>query len=127
MQVAVVTFDGYNELDSFIASALMIRDRCRYFCIQTGFNPDFGRFSPMRLLITETIRRGFEDLHCHTYDLGPGYEAYKFAWRPAVGNNYCCSYGGPGLPGKLLGAMHGYLFRRAARRATTAPRSRKGG
>jgi hypothetical protein len=27
MQVAVVTFDGFNELDSFIASALI--NRCR--------------------------------------------------------------------------------------------------
>ncbi len=32
MQVAVVTFDGFNELDSFIASALI--NRCRKLGLQ---------------------------------------------------------------------------------------------
>lgn len=37
MQVAVVTFDGFNELDSFIASALI--NRCR----KDGLKPSSRR------------------------------------------------------------------------------------
>jgi len=33
--------------DRTIAATLMVRDKRRYFCVQTGFDPEFSRFSPM--------------------------------------------------------------------------------
>lgn len=63
----------------------MAREGPRYYFVQGGFDPEFARFSPMRLLLTETMRRAFDDLGCTIYDLGPGYESYKFDWKPVVG------------------------------------------
>jgi CelD/BcsL family acetyltransferase involved in cellulose biosynthesis len=96
-----------------IASTLMARDKGRYFCIQTGFDPEFANYSPMRILLTETIRRGFEDLGCRSFDLGPGYEQYKFDWKPYVGKNYSCCIGGPGPYAKSMAALYSFAFRRS--------------
>jgi CelD/BcsL family acetyltransferase involved in cellulose biosynthesis len=99
--------------ESTIASTLMANDRGRYFCIQTGFDPDFAKYSPMRILLTEAIRRGFEDIGCKTFDLGPGYEKYKFDWKPSVGMNYSCCIGGSGPYAKSMAALYRVAFRRS--------------
>ena len=96
-----------------IASTLMAHDGDRYFCIQTGFDPEFSNYSPMRILLTEAIRRGFEDLRCSSFDLGPGYESYKFDWKPTVGTNYFCCIGGRGLYAKTLAELYRIAFRRS--------------
>jgi len=95
-----------------IAAALMAHDKRRYFQVNFGFDPEFARYSPMRLLLTETMRRGFDDLGCEIYDLGPGYEAYKFKWSPIVGTNYFCCRGGSGLYAKSVAALYRAAFRR---------------
>jgi len=112
-----LTHTGNSEIvqlrtgDRTIAATLMARDKRRYFCVQTGFDPEFSRFSPMRILLTETMRRGFDDLGCEIYDLGPGYEPYKFDWKPCVGTNYFCSIGGFGPYAKAMAAAYGLAFR----------------
>lgn len=95
-----------------IAAALRTIDRDRYFAIQSGFNPKFARFSPMRRLTAETIRRGFDDLGCKIYDFGPGYDAHKYEWSPVVGRNYFCCRGGAGSLGKLAAVLYRNGFRR---------------
>lgn len=94
-----------------IAATLMLCDKQNYYCIQTGFDPEFSRFSPMRLLLTEVMRRGFEDLGCDSFDFGPGYERYKFDWKPTIGTNYFCCIGGNGLYAKSLAALYRFAFR----------------
>ncbi|MHC4268236.1 MAG: GNAT family N-acetyltransferase [Planctomycetota bacterium] len=96
-----------------IAATLMICDKQNYYCIQTGFDPEYSRYSPMRLLLTEVMRHGFEDLGCDSFDFGPGYERYKFDWKPTVGTNYFCCMGGPGLYAKSLAALYRFAFKRS--------------
>lgn len=96
-----------------IAATLMICDKQNYYCIQTGFDPEYSRYSPMRLLLTEVMRRGFEDLGCDSFDFGPGYERYKFDWQPTVGTNYFCCIGGHGLYAKSLASFYRFAFRRS--------------
>jgi CelD/BcsL family acetyltransferase involved in cellulose biosynthesis len=106
--------------DRTLASALMARQGPRYYFVQGGFDPEFSRFSPMRLLLTETMRRAFDDLRCTIYDLGPGYESYKFDWKPIVGTNYYACIGGPGAYGRVAAAAYDGLFRYQLRRAIAA-------
>jgi CelD/BcsL family acetyltransferase involved in cellulose biosynthesis len=103
--------------ETTIAAALTARDKRRYFFINAGFDLEFSHFSPMRILLTETMRRGFDDLGCEIYDLGPGYEPYKFDWKPCVGTNYFCSLGGSGPYAKALAALYGVAFRRRIKKA----------
>jgi len=93
-----------------IASALMACDKNHYYFIQGGFDPDYSRFSPMRLLLTETMRRGFDELNCSVYDTGPGYERYKYDWKPFVDTNYFACFSGPGLYAKSLAQFYRTLF-----------------
>jgi CelD/BcsL family acetyltransferase involved in cellulose biosynthesis len=99
--------------ESVIASTLMARDHGRYFCIQTGFDPEFAKYSPMRILLTEAMRRGFEDLDCKNFDLGPGYEKYKYDWNPSLGANYSCCIGGVGPYAKAMAMLYRFAFRRS--------------
>jgi len=94
-----------------IAALLMAVDHGRYFAIQSGFDPEFAYFSPLVILYTEAIRRGFEDLDCTDFDFGPGYGAYKYFWSPAVGTNYMCCRGGAGPYAKSLAALYRRAFR----------------
>ncbi|RLA60448.1 MAG: hypothetical protein DRQ89_12830 [Epsilonproteobacteria bacterium] len=96
--------------DKILASALMARYEDRYYFIQGGFDPDYSRFSPMRLLLTETMRRGFDELNCGVYDTGPGYEKYKYDWKHFVDTNYFACSSGPGLYAKLLARIYHILF-----------------
>ena len=96
--------------DKTIASAFMARDEEVYYFIQGGFDPDYSRFSPMRLLLTETMRRGFDELNCSVYDTGPGYEKYKYDWKPFVDTNYFACLSGPGLYAKLLAKIYRAIF-----------------
>ena len=99
--------------DTTIAAVLTAYSRRRYFGVQSGFNPEFSRFSPIRLLQVETMRRGFEDLDCEIFDLGTGYDQYKFEWSPIVDTNYMCCYGGTGLYGKLAANLYRAAFLRS--------------
>lgn len=99
--------------DKVIASMLMARDKDRYFFIQSGFDPEFARYSPIRLLISKTLGRGFEELGCQYFDMGPDYEPYKYEWKPFIGTNYFCSIGGVGPYAKSLAFLHRLAFRRS--------------
>ena len=116
-------FEQLNSPDNFeiiqlhadgrtIAAVFMIHDKEVYFSIQSGFDPEFARYSPMRQLLTEAMRHGFDDLNCRQFDFGPGYEQYKYDWAPSVGTNYFCSIGGPGLYAKSLAALYRLAFKR---------------
>ena len=98
--------------DKTIAAALMAVDKRRYFSYQSGFDPEFAGFSPMAILLTETMRRGFEDLGCEVYDFGPGDQDYKFDWAPHKNTNYMSCYGGSGFYSKTVAAVYGGLFMR---------------
>lgn len=105
-----------------VAAALMAHDRHCYRLVQTGFDPDLGHFSPMRILLAETMRRGFDDLGCVTYDLGTGYQRYKYDWKPFVTTNYYCCLGGGGAYAKAAAA----LYRRAfLMRSPSVPSSKR--
>jgi CelD/BcsL family acetyltransferase involved in cellulose biosynthesis len=94
-----------------IASMLLLYDRRCCIGLQTGHDPDFALYSPMRLLFSETIRRSFEERDCNSYDLGPGYEAYKLRWAPsATWNHYSC-IGGRGPYAKAMAAGYGLLWK----------------
>lgn len=97
--------------DKTIAATLMVKDKKNYFCFQTGFDPKFSQFSPMRILLTEAMRHGFDDLGCESFDLGPGYEAYKYDWDPIVSNNYMCCFG-VGLYARSLAMVYRVAFRK---------------
>lgn len=109
--------DGIFEIVQFrvgekiIASILMLIDRGNYFFIQSGFDPEFSCYSPMRILLRETMRRGIEDLGCKNFDLGPGYEQYKFDLKPTIGKNYFCCIGGPGPYAKFMAALYRVAFK----------------
>lgn len=97
--------------DKTIAATLMVIDKKNYFCFQTGFDPKFSQFSPMRILLTEAMRHGFDDLGCESFDLGPGYEAYKYDWNPIISNNYMCCIG-RGLYARSLATIYRMAFRK---------------
>lgn len=96
--------------DRTVAAALMAHDRRCYRLIQTGFDPDLAHFSPMRILLAETMRRAFKDLDCVTYDLGAGYQRYKYDWNPIVGTNYYCCLGGYGAYAKAAAGLYRRAF-----------------
>ena len=95
-----------------IAAALMAMDKRRYFSYQSGFDPEFASFSPMTILLTETMRRGFEDLEGEIYDFGSGYEPYKYDWSPVIQENYMCCFGGNGFYLKPLTLLYKYFFKK---------------
>jgi CelD/BcsL family acetyltransferase involved in cellulose biosynthesis len=98
--------------DTTVAAVLMVKDRKSYVYFQGGFEPDFSRFSPMRLLLTETIRRGFDDLGFEVYDLGDGYGTYKCDWSPTASMNYFCCRGNNPLYANVFAAVTRYAFQR---------------
>lgn len=106
-QFEIVQFRASNRT---VAAALTAHDRRCYRLIQTGFDPDLAHFSPMRILLAETMRRAFEDLHCVAYDLGAGYQRYKYDWKPIVGTNYYCCLGGYGAYAKAAAALYRRAF-----------------
>ena len=93
-----------------VAAALMAHDRRCYRLINSGFDPDLAYFSPMRILLAETMRRAFHDLGCVRYDLGPGYQRYKYEWNPIVGMNYYGCLGGYGAYAKVGAALYRRAF-----------------
>lgn len=97
--------------DKAIASLVMVHDKKRYFSLQGGFDPEFSRFSPILLLDAEAMRRGFEELGCEIYDLGAGYQDYKFNWKPVIGADYFCCHGGTGPYAKTVAALYRVAFR----------------
>ena len=103
--------------DKTIAAQLMARDRQRYYAIQGGFAPEYSRFSPILLLELEGMRRGFHELGCRAYDLGAGYEAYKYHWKPRIGTDYFCCHSASNLYARSVAT----LYRMALKRALPAP------
>lgn len=99
-----------NEIT--VAAVLMVKDRKSYIYFQGGFDPEFSRYSPMRLLLTETIRRGFEELGCEVYDLGDGYGTYKCDWSPTAVMNYFCCRGNNPIYANVFAAASRYAFQR---------------
>lgn len=96
-----------------IAAGMGLHDGTHYFGIQTGFDPEFKQFSPMRILLVEIMRRAFYDLGCHVYDHGPGYEDYKYEWSPTVSTNYFGCHGGRGPYARMLGRGYRWAFLRS--------------
>lgn len=93
-----------------IASILLVKDRDKYFFIQSGFDPEYSRFSPMRLLLTESMRRGFDELGCKRFDFGPGYDSYKYDWSPTTGYNYHSCIGKNDLYSRTAATLYNKVF-----------------
>lgn len=95
-----------------IAAMLLVIDKRRCFFIQCGFDPEFSRYSPLRVLIAEAMRHVFDDLGCEIFDFGPGYERYKYDWSSEIGKNYFCSLGGTGIYSKVAAKAYQLAFER---------------
>jgi CelD/BcsL family acetyltransferase involved in cellulose biosynthesis len=93
-----------------IAAKLLINDQARCFAYQSGFDPEFSRYAPARVLMSELMRHAFEDLNCETVDFGPGYEQNKYEWSPSANLNYSCCLGGKGVYIKSLTALYRHAF-----------------
>jgi len=95
---------------STIACGLFAVDKLRYYWINGGFEPEFGKYSVQLLLLTESLRRAFDELGCKSCDFGPGYQPYKFSWKPQIGYNYFCTIGGRGFYAKLIAFLYNKLY-----------------
>lgn len=95
-----------------IAAMLLIIDNYRCFFVQCGFDPEFSKYSPLRVLIAEGMRHAFDDLGCEIFDFGPGYERYKYDWSSEVDKNYFCSLGGAGIYSKVAAKVYELAFAR---------------
>ncbi len=98
--------------DTTVAAVLMVKEGKSYVFFQGGFDPEFSRYSPMRLLLTETMRRGFDELGCERFDLGDGYGTYKCDWSPTAAMNYFCCRGNNPLYANVFAAATRYAFQR---------------
>ena len=96
--------------DKVVGSQVLVNDGVRCFTYQCGFDPEFARYSPLKILMVETLRRAFDELNCEVVDFGPGYEPYKYEWSPDVGLNYSCCVGGKGIYIKTLAGLYRYAF-----------------
>lgn len=96
--------------DKIIAARLMVNDGLRCFAYQSGFDPEFSNFSPLKILMAELMRHAFEELHCEIVDFGPGYEKNKYEWSPTIDLNYSSCVGGKGVYVKALTALYRYAF-----------------
>jgi CelD/BcsL family acetyltransferase involved in cellulose biosynthesis len=94
-----------------IATLLAIIDGERYYSVNSGFDVSFEQFSPMKLLLTEGMRRAFA-LGCEHFELGPDYEPYKQMWRPTGEASYAACLSGPGLVSRMGAAGYRAAFRR---------------
>lgn len=120
LKTAISRFDSSGNFEivqlcangKTIAAALIALSKRCCFAFNSGFNPEFSCYSPMRLLRAETMRHVFDDLGCKIYDFGPGYERHKYEWKPFVDTNYFCSVGGSGPYAKLLASLYRVAFRR---------------
>jgi CelD/BcsL family acetyltransferase involved in cellulose biosynthesis len=101
-------FNG-NEV---VASKLMIKDGDSYYYINGGFDPKYSQYSPLMILITVTMDRGFNELLCQNFDLGAGYEKYKYDWDPTIKQNYFCCLCSNNLYSKSIAACIKAMFRR---------------
>lgn len=96
--------------EKIIAARFLINDGVRCYAYQTGFDPEFSRYSPLKILMLELLRYAFEELHCEIVDFGPGYEKNKYEWSPTIDINYSSCIGGKGIYIKSLAALYRYAF-----------------
>jgi CelD/BcsL family acetyltransferase involved in cellulose biosynthesis len=94
-----------------IAAILLAYDKKTCFPMITGFDMRFAAYSPLRLLITETMRRCFNERGLKFYDLGSGYQEYKFRWQPTIGYSYHCCLGFS-ASSRLLSSLYTAAFKR---------------
>jgi CelD/BcsL family acetyltransferase involved in cellulose biosynthesis len=94
-----------------IAAILVAYDKNACFPLITGFDMKFAAYSPLRLLITETMRRCFNERGLAFYDLGSGYQEYKFRWQPVIGHSYHCCLGF-NASARLLSSLYSAAFKR---------------
>jgi CelD/BcsL family acetyltransferase involved in cellulose biosynthesis len=94
-----------------IAAILLAYDENTCFPMITGFDMRFAAYSPLRLLITETMRRCFNERGLTFYDLGSGYQEYKFRWQPVIGHSYHCCLGFS-ASARLLSSLYSAAFKR---------------
>ncbi|MBI9070050.1 MAG: GNAT family N-acetyltransferase [Melioribacteraceae bacterium] len=93
-----------------IASHLAIVEKENYYSINTGFDPVFAWYSPNKILLNAAITRAFNDLKLKYFDLGPGYESYKYSWNPSEFENYFCCLSGKSVFSKLSAFIYKTLF-----------------
>lgn len=109
-----------------VASSLGLLDRGAYFGISSGFDPEYAKYSPMRLLLAEVIRRSFDELGCRVFDFGPGSDGYKLDWKPETGHSYYCCVPGNSVYAKGLAAVYHVLFKSRLKRRLRPGRAEKG-
>lgn len=99
--------------NAVIAAALMIRDKQRYFFVQSGLDPEFSIYSPMRLLLVRALSHAFDTLGYKIFDFGPGYEDYKYSWKSKVSTNDMCCLNSGGLIMPAIGYLYSEMFKRS--------------
>lgn len=97
--------------DKTIAALVQVKDRDRYYSLQSGFDTEYADCSPVWILDAAAMRRAFHELDCARYELGAVYNSYKYSWNPQTGTNYFANIGGRGMVGRMLARTYGYLFR----------------
>lgn len=74
-----VEVDSLQFEGRWIAFTIDLCCRERNFCLAMGHEPDFNLFGPGRIIEKENMLKA-HDVGYRYYDLGSGYEPYKFEW-----------------------------------------------
>jgi CelD/BcsL family acetyltransferase involved in cellulose biosynthesis len=106
-EVAMLRVDGKP-----IAAELYIHHRGHYYGLQSGFDMDFRKSSPIRILSANVIQKGFDEARFDVYDLGPAYEVHKFDWNPSASVCYFACVPGRGIGSRALSSGYHRLFRK---------------
>jgi len=99
--------------ETVIASGLMFVDKGICYFIQSGFDVTYHKYSPIRLLLSQSIERAFSSLECSRFDFGPAYEDYKYDWKPKTEYNYQMVLGAPGVVSGRLANTYRRMFNKA--------------
>lgn len=70
-----------------VACIYNLAHRGRFYCYLSGFDPDFERTAPGKLMIAHAIEQACAE-GAAVFDLLRGQEKYKYAWRPRDYVNY---------------------------------------
>lgn len=107
-QILELRADGH-----VIASQLAVYDVNHCFLINCGFDPEFSKYSPLRILLAEIMQDAFINRDCDLVDFGPGYEDYKYDWMPSIDKNYFACVGNESIYGRMMSSAYQYVFKRS--------------
>jgi hypothetical protein len=105
-EIVILQADG-----SPIAAELYLHDGDNYYGLHSGFDIEFARFSPIRILGANVLQRGFDEGRFRNYDLGPAFEQHKFDWNPQINLRYFACLSGKSISSRAICASYRRAFR----------------